>query len=235
MRYIKLFENFEAEKPKSKSQIRRELWAKNNPAPEGKILDLSDLSQYEIPPSILKMMKSWPLIFKSPYSNSFYSSDQITWSSKPDKTYRVSNHWNFISRNKIHCRTAEPVKNNTHISIGVYDKKSGLYKILLSEPTEQHKRDLEKANYVRNILQNPEVIQKKKEFKERIKNGEIFAEFTLKGNEYKGKVDKYTGPGGTMRILDDENKVVFSGIYFDSKDLKLFDKYGEIENPYEFQ
>ncbi|MCK1200339.1 hypothetical protein MXZ33_06045 [Streptococcus uberis] len=46
---------------------------------------------------------------KSPYSNSFYSSNDITWGYKPEGSLRVSDHWNF-GEDGEHCQTSEPVE-----------------------------------------------------------------------------------------------------------------------------
>lgn len=45
---------------------------------------------------------------KSPYSNSFYSSKDISWGYKPEGSLRVSDHWNFGYEGE-HCPTTEPV------------------------------------------------------------------------------------------------------------------------------
>ena len=236
MKFLKLFENFETDKPKSKTQIKRELWRKNNPEPKGKICHIREMSKFDIPQSILEMMKKWPIIYKSPYSNSFYSSDQITWSGKPDKSYRVSDHWNFVTRNgpKIHCVTTDPVKDQTHCSIGQYDTKTGKYEILISElkPSVVGKKEIFQKKLIH--LKDPETIYQKKLFKDRIKSGEVFAEFSIKGVNYKGRVEKYTGPGGTLRLVDDNGEIIYSSISFNSRDFRLFDKNDDpISNVYE--
>ena len=211
MKFLKLFEDFESgeEVVKTKRQLKNELWHKNNPNPTGKIYQPEELSQFGIPDSIIEMMKEWPIIYKSPYSKSFYSSEDISWEFKPDKSYRVSDHWNFVTNRgpKIHCQTTEPVKNNTHYSIGQFD---------------------EKLKY----LKDPEVIYRKKLFKDRIKNGEVFAEFTIDGQDYKGLVDKYTGFGGDIRLKNSKGEVTYTNNYFEPKEFKLLDKNGEqIQDP----
>jgi len=228
MKFLKLFENFETDKPKSKTQIKKELWRKNNPAPEGKVYKPEELSKFDLPSTIVEMMKTWPIIFKSPYSNSFYSSDDISWTSKPDKSYRVSDHWNFLTSvgKKIHCQTTEPVKNKTHCSIGQYDEKIGKYKILLSEPTNKHIKEIENKRKNLTHLQDPETIHNKKILKDDIKSGVIFAEFEIDGEKYKGQVDKYTGKGGTIRLKNDKGEVIYSKNYFYPKSFKLLDKNG---------
>ena len=40
---------------------------------------------------------------KSPYSNSFYNSNDIDWNYKPEGSIRISDHWSFESYGNIHC------------------------------------------------------------------------------------------------------------------------------------
>lgn len=40
---------------------------------ENKIVEWEDLDEYDVPNKIKEHMKSWPIINKSPYSDSFYS------------------------------------------------------------------------------------------------------------------------------------------------------------------
>ena len=47
------------------------------------------------------------IISQSPYSFSTYALEkggEITWGSKPVGSYRISDHWNFESRGKTHCK-----------------------------------------------------------------------------------------------------------------------------------
>lgn len=50
-------------------------------------------------------VESWS---KSPYSNSFYNSKEISWEYKPEGSLRLSDHWNFWSREAVHCVTDDP-------------------------------------------------------------------------------------------------------------------------------
>lgn len=52
---------------------------------------------------ILKTLITFKKINKSPYSNSFYDSDNIDWDSKPEGSLRLSDHWNFYSWGEQHC------------------------------------------------------------------------------------------------------------------------------------
>jgi hypothetical protein len=86
-------------------------------------------------PSILRFIdKNFKEEFhKSPWSHSYYS-DKVDWNSKPDKSYRLSDHWNFYTKGKYHCETTTPVENNTHWSLGQYNAEKSKYEILLSYP-----------------------------------------------------------------------------------------------------
>lgn len=59
----------------------------------------------------------------SPYSESIYlhkENEKIGWDSKPENSYRLSDHWNFGG----HCKTAAPVEDG-EFRIMIY--KNGLY------------------------------------------------------------------------------------------------------------
>lgn len=52
---------------------------------------------------IINILSSFKKINKSPYSSSFYDSDDISWDSKPEGSLRLSDHWNFYSWGEQHC------------------------------------------------------------------------------------------------------------------------------------
>lgn len=56
-----------------------------------------------LPKEAAAEIKSWEIINKSPYSNSFYNSEHIDWGYKPEGSLRLSDHWNFGEDIK-HCR-----------------------------------------------------------------------------------------------------------------------------------
>lgn len=73
---------------------------------------LEDLDLYERHPvKYLKIVKclleNFKQIHQSPYSDSFYDSDDISWGHKPEGSLRLSDHWNFWSRGEQHCIIAE--------------------------------------------------------------------------------------------------------------------------------
>ena len=104
-------------------------------------LNRVDLDDYHIPEDIKKLMKNWYVITKSPYSESFYSSDQIDWGFKPEGSLRVSDHWNFTRQNgRIHCVTDKEVINNKDVCIARYEK--GIYRVIAcyKKPTEPKRK-----------------------------------------------------------------------------------------------
>ena len=47
----------------------------------------------------------WKTVSASPYnSSSYYNTDGISWGSKPEGSLRISDHWNFESKGKNHCK-----------------------------------------------------------------------------------------------------------------------------------
>jgi hypothetical protein len=239
MRYLKtflLFEDLDDNSGLSKRALANKLWHQRNPDPVGTIItDIEELRAFGIPNSIIEKMKEWPIICKSPYSKSFYSSDDISWSHKPDGSFRVSDHWNFTTNrsDRVYCKTNEPAKNNTHYSLGKYDASEDKYEILISEPTEGEIEKIKNQRERLKHLQDPETIWKKKQFKQHVLSGDIFTEFELRdGSIIKGRVDKYTG--FEVRVKDKNDNVIYTDHTFNPKWIKLFNKIGEIiENPFD--
>jgi hypothetical protein len=238
MRYLKtflLFEDLNQEDSQlSKRTLKNKLWHERNPDPVGTIIeDVSELKKFGIPDSIIEHMKGWDIIYKSPYSKSFYSSSDISWTNKPDGSFRVSDHWNFTTNRseRIHCKTTEPVKNNTHYSIGQYDESIDKYVILISEMTEGEVDRIKNKEQLLKHLKDPETIYKKKLFKEKVLAGEITTEFQVGDEIISGQVDKYTG--NDMRVKDNSDKVIFTSNKFNPKWIKIYNKSGEeIEDPF---
>lgn len=236
MRHLLLFEKFtELEvKPLSKKELKRLKYSKEL---TGKTLSVEDLKDYGVPSEIQEMMKTWDVIYKSPYSNSFYSSTDVNWGQKPDKSYRASDHWNFYTREKWHCQTDEKVPNNTHISIGQYDKESGKYHIILSLPTTKQQERQSKQEIKLKHLKDPETIYRKKLFKDRILNKEVLVKLNYGGKDYEGVVRKYTG--GELKIENEEGEQIFGENYMETSKtghLGFFDRSGnKIENPIEWR
>ena len=79
---------------------------------------------------VFKIIKTWDTISKSPYSDSFYNSDDIDWDYKPDKSLRISDHWNFISRDKKHCKLDSKSDYCNDWLLCQYDSATDTYHIL---------------------------------------------------------------------------------------------------------
>lgn len=223
MKHLKLFEDYIPDAP-TPSIARYDA--------QGTIIKPESLNYYGIPLEIQEMMKQWSVIFKSPYGDSFYSSTDIGWGSKPDKSYRVSDHWNFTTRGNKHCQTDKSVPNNSHISIAQYDKSTGKYNVILSIPTLEHKERLSKKAIELKHLLDPETLRRKKEFKDRIANKEVLIKLTYDGKDYEGVVRKMTT--SELKIDNENGEPVFSENYMEGRKitrLELTDRAGNmVEN-----
>lgn len=187
----------------------------------GKIISKDDLHNYDITDGIKKMMMNWDIIYKSPYSNSFYSSTDIFWGSKPDGSYRVSDHWNFSTRGKKHCLTKQKCPITSHLSIGKYDGKSKKYDILLSEPTKAYVEHIKGLSDRKDKLTDPVLIEIKKKFKKSILHGDVYVTIEFRNNSIiSGLVTKYTGP--SIKVIEPSTgEVLFLDNNFHSQSGKI--------------
>jgi len=214
-----------------------------------KKVEVDELYKYDLPEEIIEELKKWHIIMKSPLSNSFYSTDKTSYDYKPGASYRASDHWNFISKkdDEIHCKTNIPVSNNEEWCIGKYDSENQYYEIILRVPNAKYletegmkkKLDRERNTEKRERLRDPELIRVKKEFKRRILNHEIKCHLYYRGVEVSGILNRYTGPGGDIRVSDENGNIIFNKTsaskafsYDDSVKLELFDDNGPIDNPF---
>lgn len=67
-------------------------------------ISLKENIKSNIVDSIFEIVKDWEVLNKSPYSKSYYNSNDIEWDYKPEGSLRISNHWNFESQGQLHCR-----------------------------------------------------------------------------------------------------------------------------------
>lgn len=97
-------------------------------------LDIEDLRKANALIDYDKLIdKENKIISASPYSFSLYGindGEKIDWDSKPKDSYRLSNHWNFESRNKKHGKLKENKDYNNDIIIGKYDNNKNNYKTI---------------------------------------------------------------------------------------------------------
>ena len=136
--------------------------------------------------------------YKSPWSHSYYS-HKVGWAHKPDKSYRLANHWNFRTRTGnqkiLHCETTSDVgEDNENWTIGQYDGEIGKYNVILSYPFIHSKENSQK---VRNLKQK------------------YFKDF-----EYK---PKYQSP--FSRMSDEEKKEMIEKFRFVTNHVPLMDFY----------
>ena len=239
MKHLRIFEEWNKERFASKED-QKNFYRNLNPiAPvEERTLTPDQLSEFDIPDEIIEQMKSWDVIVKSPYSASFYNSKEISWNHKPDGSFRVSDHWNFIIGDKKHCRTDKHVKNTTHMSLGLYDRKAGQYKILLSLPTPDYIKKQDLAVKKKEFMKNPELIAKKKDLKTRVDNKEITAQVCDQKNPdlilSKGILRRYTGH--EIKIENSKGEVIYNDDDLDNKIINLFDNDGEpVSNPFDIK
>lgn len=95
-------------------------------------------SSSNLPLELLNEIISWPDLIKSPYGLSFYSAP-VDWNYKEDKSFRVSNHWNFLANDfRMHCKTDIEVPKDFW-ALGQFDSNLKIYKILqIYKPLSDH-------------------------------------------------------------------------------------------------
>lgn len=100
----------------------------------GNINHMHDFDK-NFPIELIKEITTWEVFHKSPYGKSYYNTTDLNWGYKPDKSLRISDHWNFQTfahKTKLHCLTTNPCPNDTHWSIGIYNSELKKYEILAS-------------------------------------------------------------------------------------------------------
>lgn len=74
-----------------------------------------------------KIKNSELKVKKSPFSNSYYilkNDEKISWNHKPENSLRIADHWNFVSKNELHCKVSEYNQPINSLMIGVYNSES---------------------------------------------------------------------------------------------------------------
>jgi hypothetical protein len=108
---------------------------------------MNQIACKKFPAEALLEMSKWVEIRKSPWSDSFYNA-AVGWGHKPDGSYRISDHWNFKTRGKIHCQTTKPIDDNVW-ALAQFDASVGMYRIL---KTFEQPQTLLKDTYIFKIL-----------------------------------------------------------------------------------
>jgi len=159
----------------------------------GTELSIEDVEKMNIPKDIIDIIKDWGIIWKSPYSDTLYNTKDVSWGIKPDKSLRVSDHWNFQTRGRKHCVSDKNVPNKTHVSLGLYDKSNKRYVILKTSTAPSQIKIHKRKETYKKFLLSPEILAVKKKFKEDIANGNVNVEAETKnGEKIHGIIHKYT-------------------------------------------
>lgn len=91
---------------------------------------LGRLDIMTVPITALQEIVTWDRIQKSPFSYSFYNKEKA-WDITHHETIRISDHWNFFARDKIHCESDPFVDPNTNKwAKGIYNSETGKFKLI---------------------------------------------------------------------------------------------------------
>lgn len=79
-----------------------------------------------LPTLVREELLTWETVHQSPYSTSCYNTTQIGWAQKPIGSLRISNHWNFHSKGRLHCPTTHPLPKSQQKAyhLGVFNGKT---------------------------------------------------------------------------------------------------------------
>lgn len=100
-----IYVSFETEEEKQTYEERKAAYMKAEAERrEREAKEYMDRCINRLPEAAAAEVRSWETISKSPYSNSFYNAKEISWTSKPEGSLRLADHWNFESRGEIHCK-----------------------------------------------------------------------------------------------------------------------------------
>ena len=94
----------------------------------------------DMPQNLINRIKRWKTVSKSPYSSSYYNTQDKSWEHTPSNSLRVSDHWNFTTLydNNIHCRTDKQVPDG-HWCIAKYSVKKHKYEVIKCYPKDTKK------------------------------------------------------------------------------------------------
>ena len=130
-----------------------------------------------MPDELIKLIFSWNRIKKSPYGNTSYYNAPKSWDGFIQGGIRVSDHWNFMSQGKMHCRTDVHVHNNFKWYVGIYDSTTGTYEIVKEYPIIQNSGSLRRQllkEETKDFVPLSEEIEKRRAIKQKMKEGRVF-------------------------------------------------------------
>lgn len=109
-----------------------------------------------MPTELANIIKSWEVVSKSPYSDSFYDITNKSWDdNQTEPFYRVADHWNFTTSydTRIHCKTDKKVPNdNSTWVLAQYQPNKGVYKVIKTWLKTNYEGDYKKRVLVDRIL-----------------------------------------------------------------------------------
>jgi len=174
-----------------------------------------------------KIIFSWGDVWKSPYSNSFYNKDK-KWNVTHTNTIRISDHWNFTSHGKLHSVTIQPVENNTHYSMGIWNEIEQKYDIISSYPKVRDNKD--SLEWYKNniyIHHKNRGIEREAEIKDLMDNNDIWIEYYIGGQRKFYKLDRLTSTGMKIDMYDPTTNTKIREKKRDMKDKKLYNRVGD--------
>jgi len=180
------------------------------------------------------MIENWgDVIKKSPYGFSYYNTEK-DWDYTVDKSLRLSDHWNFYSADKKHCKIDIPYSNNEYWTIARYDKKTDMYIEEISYPynySEENRLkilELKKQYYNQINIDYSQVNKALTMLKTHIKNDNLYVKVLEYNNgvfvkEFFGKVNKLKS---NKLIFQDEfgEKQIFNFTTFTKSEMFFYDK-----------
>lgn len=204
---------------------------------------LTSNALHKMPVEALREILTWDKIYKSPHSLSFYNKPKDWNKTEPD-TLRISDHWNFESRMRIHCKTKQSGITQDQWALGKYDITDGKFDIL--EMYDLPKYDKEKYNNLLDELKisrkdyfnknfGYDIVEFGKELVSKIKDGKV----SFINDDYNAKIIKFKMgsmmsssrkiiievDGEEVTLSDPRNfVVVLDGVEYTSKE--LFKKLG---------
>lgn len=127
-----------------------------------------------MPDELLEIIYSWDKKKKSPYGNNSYYNGPKSWDGFIDGGLRVSDHWNFEARMKVHCMTKQEVENNKFWYIGKYDVSSEIYDIIAKYPIINRKRSTFIEEQI-HLMKMPSdaVIEERRKFIKKVRAGYV--------------------------------------------------------------
>lgn len=170
--------------------------------------DLLQLAYYVIkvlPKDAIKELFNWNIIAKSPWSYSFYNTEDLSWTHKELNSLRIADHWSFkttnprFDTNKIHTPTDIGTKNKTWY-LGKWDGEK--YNILKEYDNIFYNNIAEILSdypFIKDLVKDNKESQI--QYQKDVNNGLIKAIVYIDGNKIEGTLTK---SGGDRFVIDND-------------------------------